>query len=147
MPRPRIHPTVRFETEIRIWNSALQYGSARLECGTSGKAVNLITRLNMCRAALRDEVGSGKHAYDGFITHRYENVITIRPKPYFDLSKLTDMHGNPIQAPDEAIIPRPPVGEHFQPSIQPAAKPVRRTHEFDHSRPFGLDIAPDDTKQ
>ena len=143
MPRSRIDTTVRFETEIRMWTAAMKAGSARLECVTPGKAINLIARLNMCRAALRDELGSGIHMWDGFVTHRRDNVIIIQPKPRFDLSKLTDMYGNPIPVDDEAIIPRPPVPYQPMPANRQASRPARQTHEFDHTKPFGLDISDD----
>jgi hypothetical protein len=107
--RPRIAPEARYPDEMRIWAAVYYARTFRLNQPTVGKAIQLVHRLNACRAQMRQEnaLSDGTIAWDGWVVRRVENVVLIVPREQLDLSGATDINGNPIHIPSEVdIMPR-----------------------------------------
>lgn len=107
--RPRIAPHARYPVEMRIWAAVFEGGSFRMDMPTPGRAIQLVHRLNACRAQLRQEnaASDGTIALDGWVVRRTDNTVLIVPREFLDLTGATDKDGNPIHIPSELdIMPR-----------------------------------------
>src|SRR5437870_4166136 len=100
MARPRINPLIRYSFEIDMWQLALARGSCGYCCDSPKKAIHLTHRLNMARAAVRDDSANQYVDWDVFVARHNGCMVTITRKDELDVTKITDAEGNPLTPAD-----------------------------------------------
>jgi hypothetical protein len=158
--RPRTDPHIRFNAEVSYWNLAMQSGSLALPCADNKKAIHLMHRMNMARAAVRDTQPGRFLPWDEYVVRLNGASIIILPKEdLVDVTQITQADGSPI-SPEmwkraaEQPIGAPEPSAQFTASLatpKPASTPTFRGHSgvfpkmppppetFDPNAPLDLD--------
>jgi hypothetical protein len=144
MARPKLHPSVRFNSEITYWQLAVQRGSLALPVANATKAIHLMHRLNMCRAAYRDLNPERTLPWDNYVVRPKGSQVTITLKEdLVDIAAITDIDGNPLTTADwEATYAHPL--EQVQPAPVPKTPKLTMPappETFDNTKPLDLDVA------
>jgi hypothetical protein len=149
MARKPANPLIRFSFEIDMWKMAIAKGSAGYMCESPNKAIHLNHKLNMARAAIREEAPNGILDWDHFVARTSGCHVYIVRKEEMDITKITDADGNPPSPEDWMRAAETPIHAHQrEPAITSAnviarlgtkMPPPPETH--DHTKPLDLDIA------
>jgi hypothetical protein len=149
MARPRINPLIRYSFEIDMWQLALARGSSGYTCESPKKAIHLTHKLNMARAAIREQSANQYVDWDLFVARQNGCQVIITRKDELDVTKITDADGNPLTAEDwnkAAETPiqvedRPRAAKFHQENVTTklGSKPPP-PETFDPNAPLGLDI-------
>lgn len=146
MGRPRINPNLRYDFEINMWRAAVTKGAASYTCETPKEAIHLNHRLNMARAAIRDQSQDGYMDWDVFVARHKDCTVTIERKRELNITDIKDGEGNPLTSDDWMEVMDAPLLQPKMPVAKPKPAPTPtlmppppETH--DHTKPLDLDIA------
>jgi hypothetical protein len=99
--RPRIDPQLRFRDVMPYWTIAHDRATITpqdkalfiCQLPTENKAINIMHRLNMARAAMRDH---GISDFDAYVVRRFGKQVSIHHRAVIETNNIFDGDGNPI---------------------------------------------------
>jgi hypothetical protein len=114
MARPKQDPEQAFMEETSIWQAAIRTNGAFFPTESPKRAIHVMHRLNMARAAIREKYGHRFLAWDGYVVRSKPDGVSIEPKrELVDLFEMRDLQGNKVDpavivaSSETPIVPRP----------------------------------------
>jgi hypothetical protein len=111
MARPKQDPEQAFMQETSIWQAAIQTNGGFFPAESAKRAIHIMHRLNMARAAIREKYNHRFLAWDGYVVRPKSDGVSIEPKR--DLVEMRDLDGNKVDpavivaSSENPIVPRP----------------------------------------